>query len=539
VANRRDEGLGGLAHVESKLGQFILAQGFLRRAIEDDLAVQLKATGDDHYNSLFSIAATVAVNSGDASEALRTVQQLKGDIGLLLIHNALQFLVETRLFLGACFSKVAVGGLMVITVPHQFLYERKLRLPSRRNRLHRRFYTPNTLLADIEEAIDPCEYRVRFLADCDVDYDYRADLSREPDGGQDIVVALEKFLRLPWRADLDRAELAGEAATQPVPYLKVNKQTPALTRTIIPDRQGIGRIIVLKLDHRGDFLMAREAFKLLRNAFKSSQITLVCGTWNVAEAGKTLCFDDVIPFDYFPEDHSARLEAPTREDLLKKFARLVQGNYYDLAVDLRLYEDTRDVLRLIKARNHAGFDRYDSFPWLTIRMNIPSATDDDRAEQGVITADHFATSVCKHLAYEIRADELYRSENWRSIIWGPYQELKPGRYQFQCLMEPLGEDFEVPFDIVADSGKQTLLAGVLPISRNGHPRVHFETTMRHERFEFRIISRSGFVLKPFRFFGLHFVRPSVVRGVHQSEAMALLAHLVGLRLNHAYTTEVD
>jgi hypothetical protein len=38
---------------------------------------------------------------------------------------------------------------------------------------------------------------------------------------------------------------------------------------------------------------------------------------------------------------------------------------------------------------------------------------------------------------------------------------------------------------------------------------------------------------------LQFVRPSVVRGVHQSEAMALLAHLVRLRLNHAYTTEVD
>ena len=44
--------------------------------------------------------------------------------------------------------------MMIISTPHQFLYERKLRLPSRRNALHRRFYTPNTLLADVEEAID-------------------------------------------------------------------------------------------------------------------------------------------------------------------------------------------------------------------------------------------------------------------------------------------------------------------------------------------------------------------------------------------------
>ena len=31
--------------------------------------------------------------------------------------------------------------------------------------MHRRFYTANTLLADIEEAIDPCECRIRLLGE--------------------------------------------------------------------------------------------------------------------------------------------------------------------------------------------------------------------------------------------------------------------------------------------------------------------------------------------------------------------------------------
>ncbi len=170
--------------------------------------------------------------------------------------------------LGLCFSKLAVGGMLIITVPHQFLYERKLRLPSRRNPLHRRFYTPNTLLADIEEAIDPCECRVRFLADHDEGYDYRAELNRGPEGAQDIVVALEKFTRPAWRPELDKDELWSESPTKLVRYLEVNKRTPALIRTIAPAAQGFDRIIVLKLDHRGDFLMANEAFTLLRNGFE-------------------------------------------------------------------------------------------------------------------------------------------------------------------------------------------------------------------------------------------------------------------------------
>src|SRR5208282_3256359 len=127
-------------------------------------------------------------NSDDAAEALTAVSGLNDELSSILVHNALQFLSETREFLGLCFSKLSIGGMLIITVPHQFLYERKLRLPSRRNPLHRRFYTPNTLLADIEEAIDPCECRVRFLADHDDGYDYWAELNREPDGAQVIVV---------------------------------------------------------------------------------------------------------------------------------------------------------------------------------------------------------------------------------------------------------------------------------------------------------------------------------------------------------------
>lgn len=538
VAKSMTDSSFSLTQQESNLVQFILALGPVRTAIEDGAIIQFRASSDERKNSLFANAATIEVNSGDAQAALMAVQAVKTDAPLILIHNALQFLIETRQFLGACFSKLATGGLMIVTVPHQFLYERKWKLPSRRAALHRRFYTSNTLLADIEEAIDPCEFRVRFLADHDSGYDYHAELDHNPDGGQDIVVVLERIVRPAWRSGLDHDELWAQPATQPVRYLEVDKNAPVVVRTVAPDTSAVNRIALVKLDHRGDFLLAGKAFKIFRSAFPSAEITLICGSWNVEEAQKSGYFEHVIPFDFFPDDDSARLKMQPREVLVEKFSREMSGRLYDLAVDLRLYDDTREVLRVIRARNHAGFDRLDAFPWMTIRLNIPSATEDDRAEQGVIAAERFASSVCKHLSYEIRADAPYLSEKWRSVIWGPYRELKPGRYQFEFLIEPTVEDFDAPFDIVFDEGRQTLLAGILHVSRKERRQIELEVDKRIGGFEFRLIGGPGYELKPFRFFGLKFIHRSGIGGVHQTEAMALLAHLIEMRLTDAYTMEL-
>jgi hypothetical protein len=379
---------------------------------------------------------------------------------------------------------------------------------------------------------------VRFLADHDEGYDYRAELNREPEGAQDVVVALEKIARPAWRPGLDNDELWVKHPATPVRYLEVDKRLPYPIRTIAPDPRGVSRIVLLKLDHRGDFMMAKDAFKMFRDGFKTAEITLVCGSWNVAEAKGSGLFDGVTPFDFFPEDDSARLATESREVLTRRFAEAFAHESYDLAVDLRLSDDTREVLRAVRARNYAGFDRYDAFPWLSIRMSATSATDDDRAESRVITASSFATSIGRHRSYEIRSEEPLRSDRARSIIWGPYLEMKQGNYQFECLIEPLGEAFEAPFDIVAEEGTRILHAGILPVRADRHPEFYFQADQRRKSFEFRVFSSPEFELKPFRFLGIRLVHQPIVRGVHQREAMTLLAQLVQLRLRDAYTVEV-
>jgi hypothetical protein len=527
------------ALLEILLAQTFVGQDRLRRAIEEGAVIELHPAGNENCRPLVPISASVDINCANAAEALCTVGGLSADCGVIVVRNALQAVIETRQFLNACFSKLAVGGFLVVIVPHQFMYERKLRLPSLRNSLHRRFYTPGILLADIEEAIDPCEYRVRFLGENDEGYDYLAPLGREPAGRQDIVVAIEKIAPPPWRHELEGQENWSVSATTPTRYVPINRGGAVEIRAVVPDSHEIQRIMVLKLDHRGDFLMADEAFRILRSSFPAADITIACGSWNRAEAEACGHFNRVVAFDFFPEDDSARLRIPPREALVEKFRRQIAGTSFDLAIDFRLFEDTRDVLRVVEARHHAGFDRRDFFPWLSIRLQTPSGTADDRAEQAVITAEWFQTCLAPHRTYEIVADESLGSFGGRSLIWGPYSSLKPGAYEFECLIEPLGEESSIRYDIAVDSGRRKLCAGFLSLRRDEHPKFCLQIDENLDRFEFRLYRRIRAVeTKPFRFLGLRYVRQGVFRAMHQSEAMALLAHLAALRLRNAFTTEV-
>ena len=172
-------------------------------------------------------------------------------------------------------------------------------------------------------------------------------------------------------------------------------------RVIAPDNRGLQRLIVLKLDHRGDFMMATPAFRILRQAFPQAAITLVCGSWNRREADGLALFNRVIPFDFFPEDASAGAPWASAEDLCKQFAELVAGECWDVAIDMQLTRTPANLLKPIAARHKAGFDPYDAFPWLTIPLNLLVPTVDGRADQGVMLATEFHTQIGQHHGFAL------------------------------------------------------------------------------------------------------------------------------------------
>lgn len=114
----------------------------------------------------------------------------------------------------------------------------------------------------------------------------------------------------------------------------------------------IRRIIMLKLDHLGDFFVAIKAMTMVRQAWPSADITLVCGPWNASLAAKLAMFDHIIPFSFFNETSSKSAVAPAYD--FAAIAEVVQGEF-DLAIDLRHDDDTRRFLDHINAKYRVGY----------------------------------------------------------------------------------------------------------------------------------------------------------------------------------------
>jgi ADP-heptose:LPS heptosyltransferase len=125
----------------------------------------------------------------------------------------------------------------------------------------------------------------------------------------------------------------------------------------------IGAILVYKLDHFGDFVIAQPALRDLRAAFPRAHIRLICGSWNLANARACMLVDEVRGFDYFPE-RSANWDGRQVEGMAV-FDAAVAGRF-DLAIDLRVDDDTRHLLGRVDARLRCGVGLRTRFPLLDI-----------------------------------------------------------------------------------------------------------------------------------------------------------------------------
>ena len=92
-----------------------------------------------------------------------------------------------------------IGGHIIIIVPHQYLYEKRWNLPSKFNRDHKVFYTPQKLLSHVEWSLAPNSYRVRFLRDNDDGFDYSLTPEKHSRGGYEIELVIEKIKSPEWK----------------------------------------------------------------------------------------------------------------------------------------------------------------------------------------------------------------------------------------------------------------------------------------------------------------------------------------------------
>ena len=487
---------------------------------------------------LFVNAISVEADE-DTATACQTVNALDPNRSLILLRYILPVVADYRSLIAAAFEKLATGGCLVITVPHQFLFERKLQLPSRRKSGALRFYTPGSLLFEVEEALDPNSYRVRFLADDDAKFDYSTPLSEVPKGAASIFLVIQKIDRPLWADMLESEDRAAFDPHKPTRYVEIDPEKPPPLHVVQPSKGGIERILVIKLDHRGDFIMADAAFRLLRQYYPDAHISLVCGAWNIENAKQSGLFNELIPYPFFLEDASVgSCFSVVEESKTESFKEALGDRQFDLCIDLRTFEDTRFLSKVVKSRLKAGFDRRSEFPWLDIPLSLIMPTLEGRAERGFISPTCFYTNEGSHNSFEIRFDNVPEAEVDRCLVWGPYQHLPAGVYRIEIIVEPLDGNCELGYDLTSSGGSVTHSIGVVDVKRGKYPTLSASFHEPIDAFELRLYARAGTPAPRFRFNGVRYRRAGEIIGPHQSEAMSLLIHLVAIRLQHPYNLEV-
>ena len=96
------------------------------------------------------------------------------------------------------FRVLKINGFLIITVPHQYLYEKKLNLPSKYNPDHKRFYTPGKLLYIIENILIPNTYRIIYVKDCDYQFDYNIPPEQHSCGEYQVECVIQKIMKPKW-----------------------------------------------------------------------------------------------------------------------------------------------------------------------------------------------------------------------------------------------------------------------------------------------------------------------------------------------------
>lgn len=312
------------------------------------------------------------------------------------------------------------------------------------------------------------------------------------------------------------------------------------------------RILVLKLDHLGDFLIGLPALIKLRATFPGAHVTLICGPWNIATARALGVADEIRTFEYFPEN-AQNWGGDAIEDL-DRFREVCKG-HFDIALDLRVDEDTRPLLRHVDAALRCGIGARSRHPYLNIAL---PGQFEDRERRQIDNEPLVFRPSAFHSRMPIRTAFFHATDFSTTnthLIYGPYSRLPIGRLRAEFAFElaaPLLSlrRVEIAVEVVRDGDshvigfkrKKWLQNGKLTILALG-----FSNDDSAARYEFRVFV-GGRPRPPteLRFFG---VRIEVVEKeqqqarflaaeLHIGEQLSLLVALVGERLRPFYQPDL-
>ena len=470
--------------------------------------------------------------------------------------HCLEHIPDFRNAIRDWFRVLRIGGFLVVMVPHQFLYEKKRELPSRYNEDHHRFYTPASLMAEVEASLDPNTYRLRHLADNDAGFDYSLPPDHHSYGCYEIELVVEKITPPAWalagpptyqthqdRGPAPIAPPARDAAASSTP----SGALPLRTFDFGNSLPANPRLLVLKLDHLGDFIIGLPSLGRLREAFPRAFIRLVTASWNRVTAEATGLADEVVTYDYFPQNAFGWNGTPVEP--MTVFRSAAAGRW-DIAIDLRVDADTRNLLAVVDAALRCGVGSAARFPFLDVAM---PPEHDNRNQAATLDASHRFIAVDQFESRMPVRTAFFHETNFRApklhMIFGPHITLPLGSFVATYALQVTGWNAAlhkavVTLDIARNSEAIThrrLNSRALRSLSSDGVDVPFTNDDPTARYEFRVFVAGRSSRAGLRFAGVrltHVEAPVVARfrpaALHIGEQLSMLVQLAADRSRTLY-----
>ena len=306
------------------------------------------------------------------------------------------------------------------------------------------------------------------------------------------------------------------------------------------------RLLILKLDHYGDFLIGLPALKRLRQAFPADHITLVCGSWNTELAARLGIADEVRAYDFFPQNGALWTGQPFED--LQRFREVCSGGF-DIAIDLRVDEDTRFLLEHVAAATRCGIGLRARYPFLDIVLPPQFERRESEGRWISIEPDRFESCMPKRTPFFHENDFSVTN---RHLVFGPYILLPPGRFRAHFGLRlvtslPRLSRVRLVIDATRNAGDETVATGRVWWSHSGEPRgavLEFINDDPGAAYEFRIHARGNPIRSRLRFFGVRIERlgGSSARfkraELHIGEQLSLLIGLIEQRTRTLYPRDI-
>jgi SAM-dependent methyltransferase len=113
--------------------------------------------------------------------------------------HVLEHIDDYQRAIRAWYKALKVGGHIVVLVPSMFRYEKFSQGISIHNPDHKRFYSPASLLREVEESLEPNSYVIESLRDNYEGFDFSITPDRHSVGQYDIELVIKKLEKPTWQ----------------------------------------------------------------------------------------------------------------------------------------------------------------------------------------------------------------------------------------------------------------------------------------------------------------------------------------------------